>query len=300
MLSVERSVSPKLGLYEHTFMMSTRLQTIVNLMAMAVISLLAVDLFYTIIGAQLSRRHTQNIVIPHPPAVKKQGRPSLDYFNAVVERNLFSSGEEVTQEIKEEEIENLEPTSLKIALLGTVVGSEQDSFAIIEEKGRKKQDLYKVGDSVQSAVVRRILRGKVILTVQGRDKILTIEEEAASRRKNEVARPEPIRQGERIAVKRSEVEKSLKNVHQLLSQARVRPHFSEGKPDGLAITHIKRGSIFEKLGLKNGDIVKGLDGKEIKSPDDVLQMYEKLTVGSEVAIEIERDEEEQIINYTFR
>lgn len=300
MLSVERSVSPKLGLYEHTFMMSTRLQTIVNLMAMAVISLLAVDLFYTIIGAQLSRRHTQNIVIPHPPAVKKQGRPSLDYFNAVVERNLFSSGEEVTQEIKEEEIENLEPTSLKIALLGTVVGSEQDSFAIIEEKGRKKQDLYKVGDSVQSAVVKRILRGKVILTVQGRDKILTIEEEAASRRKNEVARPEPIRQGERIAVKRSEVEKSLKNVHQLLSQARVRPHFSEGKPDGLAITHIKRGSIFEKLGLKNGDIVKGLDGKEIKSPDDVLQMYEKLTVGSEVAIEIERDEEEQIINYTFR
>lgn len=300
MLSVERSVSPKLGLYEHTFIMSTRLQTIVNLMAMAVISLLAVDLFYTIIGAQLSRRHTQNIVIPHPPAVKKQGRPSLDYFNAVVERNLFSSGEEVTQEIKEEEIENLEPTSLKIALLGTVVGSEQDSFAIIEEKGRKKQDLYKVGDSVQSAVVKRILRGKVILTVQGRDKILTIEEEAASRRKNEVARPEPIRQGERIAVKRSEVEKSLKNVHQLLSQARVRPHFSEGKPDGLAITHIKRGSIFEKLGLKNGDIVKGLDGKEIKSPDDVLQMYEKLTVGSEVAIEIERDEEEQIINYTFR
>ena len=184
--------------------------------------------------------------------------------------------------------------------MGTVVGSEQDSFAIIEEKGGKKQDLYKVGDSVQSAVVKRILRGKVILTVQGRDKILTIEEEAASRRKSEVARAEPISQGESIAVKRSEVEKSLKNVHQLLSQARVRPHFSEGKPDGLAITHIKRGSIFEKLGLKNGDVVKGLDGKEIKSPDDVLQMYQKLTVGSEVAIEIERGGEEQIINYTFR
>jgi general secretion pathway protein C len=281
-------------------MMATRLQTIVNLIAIAVISLLAVDLFYTITGIQLNRRHTQNIVVPHPPAAKKQGRPSLDYFSAVAKRNLFGSGEEVTQEIKEEEIENLEPTSLKIALLGTVVGSEQDSFAIIEEKEGKKQSLYKVGDNIQSAVVKRILRGKVILTVQGRDKILTIEEEVASRLKSEVARPEPIREGESITVKRSEVERSLENVHQLLSQARVRPHFSEGKPDGLAITHIKGGSIFSKLGLKNGDIVKGLDGKEIKSPDDVFQMYEKLTVGSEVAIEIEREGEEQIINYTFR
>ena len=229
-------------------MMSTRLQTIVNLIAMAVISLLAVDLFYTIIGVQLGMRHTQNIVVPQLPAAKKQGRPSLDYFSVVVERNLFSSGEEVTREIREEEIENLEPTSLKIALLGTVVGSEQDdSLAIIEEKDKRKQDRYRVGDSIQSAVVKRILRGKVILSVQGRDKILTIEEEAASRRKSEVARPEPIREGENITVKRSDVEKSLKNVHQLLSQARVRPHFSEGKPDGLAITHIKRRSIFEKL-----------------------------------------------------
>lgn len=300
MLSAGRSVSQKCGLPKHAFMMATRLQTIVNLIAMAVISFFAVDLFYTIIGVQLTRRHAQSVVVPHTPAAKKQGKHSLDYFSAVIERNLFTSGEEVAQEIKEEEIENLEPTSLKIALLGTVVGSERDSFAIIEEKGKKKQALYKVGDSVQSAVVKRILRGKVILNVRGRDKILTIEEEAASKRRKEVARAEPIRQGERITVKRSDIEESLENVHRLLSQARVRPHFSGGKPDGLAIAHIRRGSIFEKLGLKNGDVIKGLDGNEIKSPDDVLQMYKKLTLGSEVAIEIERGGEEQIINYTFR
>jgi general secretion pathway protein C len=282
-------------------MMTTRLQTIVNLIAMAVISFLAVDLFYTIIGVQLSRKHTQDIGVSRPPAVIKQEKPPLNYFSPLVERNLFASSEQITQEIKEEGIENLEPTSLKIALLGTVVGSEQDSFAIIEEKAGKNQALYKVGDSIQGAVVKGILRGKVILTVQGRDKILTIEEEAASRRTSEVARPaEPIKQGESIAVQRSEVEESLENVHQLLSQARVRPHFSEGKPDGLAIASIKRGSIFEKLGLKNGDIVKGLDGNEIKSPDDVLQMYKKLTLGSEVAIEIERAGEKQILNYTFK
>jgi general secretion pathway protein C len=286
-------------------MMTTRIQTIVNLMAITAISFLAVDLFYTILGVQLGENHTQNIGVPRPQSVMKQGRPPLDYFRPLVERNLFASSEQeqIAQEIKEEGLESMEPTSLKITLLGTVVGSEEDSFAIIEEKEGKKQALYKIGDSIQSAVVKSILRGKVILTVQGQDKILTIEEEAASRQTSAVARAgpvSPIRQGESIAIDRSEVEESLTNVHKVLSQARVRPHFSAGKPDGLAIAHIRGGSIFEKLGLKNGDIIKGLDGNEIKSPDDVLQMYKKLTLGSDVSIEIERAGEKQTLNYTFR
>jgi general secretion pathway protein C len=286
-------------------MMTTRLQSIVNLVAITAISFLAVDLFYTILGVQLSGKHTQNIGVPRPPSVMKQGKPPLDYFTPLVERNLFASSEheQVAQEVKEEGLENMEPTSLKISLLGTVVGSEEDSFAIIEEKVGKKQGLYKIGDSIQSAVVKSILRGKVILSVQGQDKILTIEEDAASRRTSTVARAgpiSPIRQGESIAIDRSEVERSLTNVHKVLSQARIRPHFSAGKPDGLAIAHIKGGSIFEKLGLKNGDIIRGLDGNEIKSPDDVLQMYKKLTLGSDVSIEIERAGERQTLNYTFR
>lgn len=280
--------------------MSTRFQTILNLFALAVIIFIAVDFFYTIIRVQLSKIDTQKIIVPHLPDVKKHGKPALEYYRAVVERNLFGSGEEVTQEIEAEEIGELEPTSLKIALLGTVVGSEQNCFAIIEEKDKKKQGLYRVGDSIQSAIVKRILRGKVILRVKDRDKILTIEEAATSRAKREDLRPRPIKKGETITVRRADVERSLKNVHQLLSQARVRPHFSEGKADGLAITHIKAGSIFARLGLKNGDIVQGIDGRDIKSPEDVLEMYKKLTLGSEVAIEIKRNGEQKIINYSFR
>jgi general secretion pathway protein C len=282
--------------------MATRIQTLVNLTAIAVISLLAVELFYTILGVYLRSRYTENIIVSDSSNIRRQIKPPLDHFSVVAARNLFGSREkeQVTPEIRDEEIENLEHTSLQIALLGTVVGSEQDSFAIIEEKAGKKQGLYKLGDSIQSAVVKRILRGKVVLSVQGRDKILTIEEEAASRQASQVATPEPVSQGEHITIDRSEVEKSLTNVHRILSQARVRPHFSAGRPDGLAVTHIKRGSIFEKLGLQHGDIVKGIDGRQIKSPDDVLQMYKKLTLGSQVSVEIERDGQEQTLNYTFR
>jgi len=280
--------------------MAARFQTIVNLIGIALVSLLTVELFYTIIGVQLSGRYTENTVVSNPANIQRQRKPPVGYYSAVGARNLFGAQEQAAPKVQKEEIENLEHTTLKIALLGTVVGSEQHSFAIIEEKVGKKQGLYKVGDSIQSAVVKQILRGKVVLRVEGRDKILTIEEEAASRRASSVARPEPVDQGKYITVNRSEVEQSLTNVHRLLSQARIRPHFRGGRPDGLAITHIKRGSIFDKLGLQHGDIVKGLDGRQIRSPDDVLEMYKKLTIGSQVSVEIERDGKVQTLNYTFR
>ena len=219
------------------------------------------------------------------------------------------------EEQEEEEIEDLQPTSLKVALLGTIPRttspsvvirevdkrnilnseeealtaiesifrsekSEEEALAIIKDKGKKRQDLYREGDTIQGAVIKRILRGKVILRVGGKDEILTIEESAASR-----------------TVNRSEMQESLKNIHELLSQARIRPYFRDGKADGLAISNIKPGSFFAKLGLKNGDIVQGIDGRDIRSPDDVLEVYERLRSGSQVALQIIRDGEQRIITY---
>ena len=99
---------------------------------------------------------------------------------------------------------------------------------------------------------------------------------------------------------RTDVARSLKDVHKLLTQARVRPRFLKGEPQGLSISRIRSGSIFTKFRLKNGDIVQRIDGKEIKSPDDVLDMYKKLTVGAEVSIEILRKGEQKVIHYRFK
>jgi len=52
--------------------------------------------------------------------------------------------------------------------------------------------------------------------------------------------------------------------------------------------------------LKNGDIVQGIDGRVIKSPDDVLEMYNKFRLGSQVALQIMRNNEQRIINYKFK
>jgi len=281
--------------------MSKYYQTIFNLFALAIIIIIGVELFYMIIRVQLRNVNNQGIIVQHLPDVERHRRPTFDYYKPIIKRNIFGSGVDVSKEIQTEEIEDLQPTSLKLALLGTVSGNRQNAFAVIEEIDKKKQALYRVGDSVQGAIVKKILRGKVILRVKERDEILTIEEAAALRGGKEYVRSaEPIEAGDTIRVSRSAVQKSMKNIHNLLSQVRVRPYFRNGKADGLSVTNIKAGSFFAKLGLKNGDIVQGIDGKDIKSTEEVLEMYKKFRLGSQVALQIMRNNEQKIINYKFR
>jgi general secretion pathway protein C len=264
--------------------------TVFNLVAGAVIIFIGVNLFYLVTTGHLRGAPTRKASMSELHEARDQGRLPINYYSPISQRNIFSSGEEVAGETAEVgEIEGLEPTSLNVALLGTVVETEEQGLAVIEERDKRKQGLYRVGDSVRGATVKRILRGKVV-------------EEVSSRREAPVEHPSAAHGEEEstVVVSSSEVEESLRDVHQLLSQVRIRPHFTDGEADGLTVSNLKSGSLFARLGLMDGDIVQGINGRAIRSPDDVLDVYERLKSGSRVALQVLRNGEEKIINYQFR
>jgi general secretion pathway protein C len=280
--------------------MSQRYLTFFNLLALGVISYVGVNLFYLATTAYLRGFDTERRIVHLAPEVKEQGKSAKTFYQAIVDRNIFVTEEAAPEESSGEELEELEPTSLKIALLGTVVGGQQDGFAVIEEVAKRKQGLYRVGDSVEGATVRRILRGKVILRVNDKDEVLAMKEETASRGEPQYPSGPSAEKESTVVVKRTEVDESLKNVHQLLSQVRIRPHFTDGVADGLAVSNIKPGSLFARMGLRNGDIVQGLNGRNIQTPDDVMEVYQRLKSGSRITVQVMRDGEEKIINYQIR
>jgi general secretion pathway protein C len=283
--------------------------TLFNLVALSVIIFAGVDIFYRLVRAELGQINTTEIVMQQTPETKRYTSSPLDDFRAIADRNIFGSLQKTSLEQGTEEIEALEPTSLKIALLGTVTGNDKYAFAVIEESDKRAQGLYKVGDSVQEAVVKRILRGKVVLRVGDKDEVLTMEESSSSKKETPPPTKEtslrrftsrPTGRESSIVVNRKDLQKSLQNMNELLTQVRIRPHFKDGRADGLSITRITRGSIFAKLGLRNGDIVQGINGRSITSPDDVLALYEQLNSGTPMSLEITRRNQQRTINYRFR
>jgi general secretion pathway protein C len=277
--------------------------TILNLIALALIIYIGVDIFYRILSAEFGEVEGNEIVMEQPTNRDAGNTAPLSKYQAITERNLFGSLDKPIESAKEEEIESveaLEPTSLKLALYGTVTGNQESAFAVIEETDKRKQGLYRVGDSVKDATIRKILREKVVLRVGSKDEILTMEESAASRRKEAPTASRPVPKGSTITVNQKDLESSLKDINKLLSEVRIRPHFRDGKSDGLSITRIQPGSIFTKLGLRNGDVVQKINDKEITSPDDVLALYDKLKSGSSVSVQVARRNRQQTLNYQFR
>jgi general secretion pathway protein C len=80
----------------------------------------------------------------------------------------------------------------------------------------------------------------------------------------------------------------------------IRPHLENGQPDGLALSNIKPNSIFRRMGLRNGDVLKGVDGNEIQSVDDALKLYENLKDSDSVQVTLSRRGQDRIINYNIR
>lgn len=274
--------------------------TILNIVALSLVVYIGVDTFYRVVSSELKGVNTKEIVMEQLPNAEESKRSPLSSFQVITERNLFGSLDKESKDVNEEEIEALEPTSLKVALLGTVTGNEQNAFAVIEETDKRKQGLYKIGDSVQNATVKTILREKVVLRVGTKDEILTMEESAASRREKVRGPSKTAEGGNTITVSRKDIQSSLKDINELMSQVRIRPHFKDGKSDGLSVSRIKGGSIFSKLGLRNGDIVQKINNEPINSPDEVLALYEKLKSGSRVSLEVTRKGEPKTMDYRFR
>ena len=147
---MEPLLSLKLGLPK--FMLKYY-RTIINLFVLAIVIFIGVEIFYILIKVKLKNVNAQDIAMHHIPNVENQSRPIFNHYGPIMKRNIFGSDEDISEKMQAEEIENLQPTSLKLALLGTVLGNKQSTFAVIEEMNKKKQALYRVGDSIQSAVV---------------------------------------------------------------------------------------------------------------------------------------------------
>lgn len=274
-----------------------------NLLLIAAAIYFSVSAFYKAGIAQMDNTRIPGVVTKQSPDQTDVPVRPLSYYKPIIKRNLFKTKEKIKQEPKPQQqaVEDLKLTELKLKLWGTVTGAGSKNYAVIQDAKKRKQELYEVGDTVQNATVKDIFRDKIILSLNGKDEILKIEDRRSSTRSYRRAVPSaskrsPLRP-QKVRIKRSQIEKAVSNVNNLMRQARIRPHFRNGQPDGITLTRIRPNSIFRKLGLRNGDIITGVDGQAIETADDALGFYNSLKSSSNVTIQIRRRGRTKNIEY---
>jgi len=284
-----------------------------NILVLTVIVYFAVNSVVSVLEVKL---------IPPPavdaPPVKASVKQTnalrpLDQYAIVSERNLFG-GSGTGQQAGSADGVNLDdiPLALKnlgLKLVGTVfTGVPAESLAFIEDLTARKQETYREGDRVKQVLVKKILRQSVIINTGKRDEMLSMEEPEETAGKpgapGPTARYQPPRPpvpttppSTSTTLQRQEVESSLTDLNQLMQQVRIRPYLEANKPAGFLVSDIKPGSIFAKMGLRNGDVVQKINDQNISSPEQAIELYQGLMEGGEIALEIKRGQKSEKINY---
>lgn len=283
---------------------------IVNVLLITAGVYLGVSAVYTISGNWLSPAAMPQALPGKVPLKQKDDHPPLSHYDSITKRNLFNTRPDAVAgpaPAKAINIDNLKETDLKLKLWGTVTGEGRRAYAVIEDTKTRQQNLYRIGDSIQDATLKLILRQKVVLSVNDRDEVLGMEEAGAAKRggssprvaQKRASTPRlPVSPNPRqLILKGDQIENALENLDQLMEQARIRPHIEEGKPSGISITGIKPNTVFRKMRLRNGDIITGVNGTPIESVEDAMQIFGDLSSAPEVQLEIKRRGRKRVLNY---
>jgi general secretion pathway protein C len=161
-----------------------------------------------------------------------------------------------------------------------------------------------VGDSIQGAEVTDIERERVIVLNTGRREYIDNQPGDGAGMPVNVPVAEPPKPVAAAAgpgsgiravseneyeVPRGEIDRTLGNLNEVAMQARIVPAFKDGQAQGFKLFSIRPDSIYSKIGVQNGDVIKRINGFDMNSPEKALEVYSKLKEANHIVIELERN-----------
>ncbi len=228
----------------------------------------------------------------------------------ILERNLFQVSTLLPEKPVEAEPvmtdEELEATRLPLKLLGTVAANDQASaWAAVEDQQSHKKIIVRVDQRLlDKATVVRIERRRIVLQNGAKREELALDEDdavpgggirqASARPASAPAPPAADDLRDRIKrlsegnfqVQREDIEEAVRNPAELFSEARILPKYDNGAMVGVQLSSIKPGSLFEEIGIQNGDTVTQVNGITVTSPQDSAALLKELTSASEFQVNV--------------
>jgi general secretion pathway protein C len=238
--------------------------------------------------------------VAEPEGAAAGSRPWSDR-EIILSRNLFNASTLSPAPGSLAEAEVLEATELPLTLLGTAAVDDPElSWAAIEDRDSQQTLVLRIGDSVRSqAQLRRIERKRIVLEEKGALRELAlVEAEGPSLAPTPgpaAGRP-PRRAAARAARQRpmpslpqmaTAPEEGPRSPARLFSEARILPKYEAGQMVGVQVSAIKPGSLFEQMGIQDGDVITELNGIRIDSPEQSAKILLELGKTEAFTVQVE-------------
>lgn len=258
--------------------------------------------------------------LPAAAAPPPAGRDWSDR-KTILDRNLFQVSTLLPDEPVEaapiSEDEELAATRLPLKLLGTVASSDpKAAWAAVEETSKRERLVVRPQDKLlDKATVVRIERRRIVLENAGKREELVLDEEPAATGALARVQP-PVRTVPAVAdlrervqqtgdssfqVQRGQVEEAMRNPAELFSQARILPKYENGQMTGVQLNSIQPGSLFEEIGIRDGDVITQVNGIVVSSPQDSAALLRELTESNVFEVSVQgADGQPRTLSYTVQ
>jgi len=262
--------------------------------------------FLLLLTASLAQWTWLVIKPPLPPLVLTPPTPSSQQntfsLQPLLAAHLFG---QVSQELAGGRLDNLPISSLNLVLTG-VIASASGGYALISVNGQP-QEPFGIGQTVTGdAALQAVYPDRVVIQRNGVLESLMLE--GAEKTPMDLLttpaaayRP-PAASGNivqetganRYTVEREQLAAQMRTPD-FLRQATMVP----SKGGGFQMQQIQAGSLYEKLGLRAGDVIKSVNGTPVNSAEDAIRLYQQIQNVGAVQMEIVRGGKPEQLNYQF-
>ncbi len=251
------------------------------------------------------------LVIAPPPPPAPASTFSLQPLLAA---HLFG---QASEDLAGQSLDSLPVSSLNLVLTG-VIAADTGGYALISVNG-EAQEPYAVGQSVKDgAVLQVVYPDRVVIRRNGALESLLLEETdslsppqvaqapvgpMSLNRSNSVpAAPAPETAGgtqggseEPVYMMPFEPASARPRPPDITKQATLMP----ARDGGVTVRLIQPGSVYEKLRMRSGDVIKSINGQQINSPQDAFRLYQQLPNMGAVQIEVVRGGKSEFLSHQF-
>jgi general secretion pathway protein C len=222
---------------------------------------------------------------------------AFEDYRAIWEQNVFKTGKSESA-AKEAPVDEIPPADadLGLKLVGTVVMENSGkSLAMLEREDTGLQESCWEGGRLGRVLIKKILQDKVIVDAGAGEVILSMGP-LRTTGEGEVTIAKDSLETENVVASAThpdlkEEAASLPNYLLLMKARNMRTVFQEGKPYGILIYRIDPESLFGKIGLQDGDVIKAVNGESLSVSMDAVEIYNRLKHGGRTSFTVQRGEE---------
>jgi len=282
-------------------------------------------------GIKLHLAGTADSEFAHSGGHQSLRRPQIGprpraYYDIIVTRDVFSRAAPAATPTP------VQNESLDVTLIGTSHRTAGKPYVIVETTDGE-QSLYRLGETIPNVgPVLSIGRNQAVVLHNGN----RVELKIPNAGEGETQQPTPFnyrrrrwirRRGlqfprpggpyapfgaqqnskagvhqlspNRYLIGRATVNSSLTNMAPLFTEIRAVPNLQNGSSNGFRLSQIQPGSIFQQIGLQDGDVVTGAQGQPINDPLRAMSMLNTLRNSSSISLNLIRNGSPLELHYTI-